>query len=660
VFSPVAMKRLSVVVLERDARPVLRALGRLGVVHLVKTAASPETAPLPPADRSKELALAESLLSRIEALREGLGLPEFAHGAAEGGEIAISYAQDILHPIETRINDLLAQRQDVEQRLAGVGDLLGHIEAFQALDIPLDWIGESPFMHFAVGRLPAEKLEGVRSQLAANVLVMPMPAQAGHVPLVAITTHAGGADLDAALKEAGFEIEPIPAKEGATTASLSADSREEQEWLRQELEQAAVHIQSEAGQSGPHLETLWRQVTVERQILEAEQNFPRTEQTSLVTGWVPAPDAAAVQRDLGAAVGNRFALTFSDPGDMPESEIPVLLRHSWFVRPFIALVNMYGLPTYYEVEPAIFVAISYILMFGLMFGDAGNGLVVALVGVGLMIKARTQNLKDAGLVLLLAGLSGIGFGIYYGSYFGIEEWNGQPLGHSPLGPDAMNLMLGAVGVGVLLMSVGLVLQIVNRLRHGNIIDAVMDKFGIAGAVFYWGAIALIVFAAVAGGASVPVWLVVGVIVVPLLAVGAREPLHLILAKRHGHGAAHAAPMSETLIVAVIEIFETVIGFLANTISFVRLAAFAIAHAAVLMASFTIAEELHKGLGGIGLVLGIIVIILGNLVAIVLEGLVAFVQALRLEYYEFFGKFFSGAGRPFKPFRLHGKENGQTT
>ena len=237
MFSPVAMKRLSVVVLERDARPVLRALGRAGVMHLVKTAAGPETAPLDPADRAEELAAAEALLGRIDGLREGLGLAPFTPGPAEGGEIALSYAQDLLHPIETRVNQLLAARQDLEQRLEGVTGLLGRIEAFQSLDIPLDWIGESPFMHFAIGHLPADRLDDVRSRLAANVVLMLMPARGEHVPLVAITTHGGGAEVDAALKDAGFAAEPIPAKEGATTASLSADSREEEDWIRQELEQ---------------------------------------------------------------------------------------------------------------------------------------------------------------------------------------------------------------------------------------------------------------------------------------------------------------------------------------------------------------------------------------------------------------------------------------
>ena len=97
-------------------------------------------------------------------------------------------------------------------------------------------------------------------------------------------------------------------------------------------------------------------------------------------------------------------------------------------------------------------------------------------------------------------------------------------------------------------------------------------------------------------------------------------------------------------------FEAVLVYLANTISFVRLAAYALSHAALLLATFTLAAELERGTAG-GAVWSTLVIVAGNVIAIILEGMIASVQALRLEYYEFFGKFFSGAGRPFRPFRL---------
>jgi V/A-type H+/Na+-transporting ATPase subunit I len=642
VFSPVAMKRLSVVVLDRDARPSLRALGRMGVMHLVKTTAGPETAPLPPVDRTKEIAHAESLLARIEALREGLGLSEFTTGGAlSGAEISISYAQDVLHTIETRGNELLSHRQDIEQQLAGVGDLLSRVEAFQSLDIPLDWIGESPFMHFAIGRLPAGNLETVRAGLAPNVILVPMPERGGHVPMVAITTHSGGANLDAFLKDAGFAAEPIPAKEGATTASLSADSREEEDWLRQELEQVSLQIKAEAERSGPQLQDLWRQVTVERQLFDAEQHFPRTEQTALLTGWVPAPDVAAVQQGLGDVTGGRFVLTVTDPGDVPEDDIPVLLRYPAFLRPFASLVTGYGLPRYRELSPTPLFAVTFVVMFGMMFGDAGNGAVLLVPALYLLFRGKTQAMRDAGLLVLLMGLSAVGFGIVFGSYFGFQWF--KPFWDVEENPA--ELMAVAIYLGIGMMSVGILLNIFNRLRHGQWLAGIMDKFGVAGAIFYWGALA--VYLNIAGIDALGTVAIAAIILAPLALIALKEPLHVILSRRSGHGA-HGS-LGEACIESLIEAFDAALGYLSNTVSFVRLAAYSIAHAAVLKAAIGVAHGM--GDDPAGLAVGVLIIVLGNAIAIALEGVVATVQAVRLEYYEFFGKFFSGAGKPFAPFRI---------
>jgi V/A-type H+-transporting ATPase subunit I len=139
-------------------------------------------------------------------------------------------------------------------------------------------------------------------------------------------------------------------------------------------------------------------------------------------------------------------------------------------------------------------------------------------------------------------------------------------------------------------------------------------------------------------------------VVPLTVVALKAPIQFFLARRSGHGV-HGS-LGEALIESAIEVFDAVFGYLANTVSFVRLAAYAICHAAVLFASVVIAKRLMAAWPGAGgVVVGIIVVVLGNGVAILLEGIVASVQALRLEYYEFFGKFFSGSGQAFKPFRL---------
>ena len=218
----------------------------------------------------------------------------------------------------------------------------------------------------------------------------------------------------------------------------------------------------------------------------------------------------------------------------------------------------------------------------------------------------------------------------------------------------MDLMLAAMGLGVVIISIGIVLNVINRFRKRDWIGGLLDSFGVVGALFYWGALGLILkYAALRerGLAGLAVTLVVAV---PIAAWALREPLKLALARRAGRPA-RAAGFFEAAMESVVEAFEAALSYMANTISFVRLAAYAMSHAAVLMATFLLAAEVSKFSKGGG-ALSVLIIIAGNLVAILLEGVIAAVQALRLEYYEFFGKFFSGSGQAFTPFQLGAKKD----
>jgi V/A-type H+-transporting ATPase subunit I len=276
-----------------------------------------------------------------------------------------------------------------------------------------------------------------------------------------------------------------------------------------------------------------------------------------------------------------------------------------------------------------------------------------LAGVLARLKGKTLAVRDAGTMLILLGLASVASGVLYGSYFGVVDWNGRELSvlHDPLKMNPLLFMGAGIGFGILLMSIGLLSNAVNRLRRGDIVGALMDKFGVAGAVFYWGVLAVGIRMAIGGASDFNTVLLALVIAVPLGVVFAKEPLEYFLHRRSPHGAhGNQGSLVESLILAPVEVFEAITGYLANTISFVRLAAYSMAHAAVLKAAFTMGDQAAQ-VPYAGVVLCVVIIVLGNVVAIGLEGIVVAVQALRLEYYEFFGKFFSGSGRAFAPFRF---------
>jgi V/A-type H+-transporting ATPase subunit I len=289
-------------------------------------------------------------------------------------------------------------------------------------------------------------------------------------------------------------------------------------------------------------------------------------------------------------------------------------------------------------------------MFGMMFGDVGHGAILALGGLAMCFAARAKQLRDAGVLLLFGGMSSMGFGFAYGSCFGLESFKRFALWHDPLEGDPMRLMRSAIGVGIVLISVGLILNILNRLRCGDLLGACLDKFGLVGVMFYWGALALICKPAAIESSGLMYPAMAILLGVPLVGWALKEPLDYGLRRRTRTSDAEEAGWFGAISESVVGAFEAVLSYLDNTISFVRLAAYAMSHAALLAAAFTMAAEVkHISIGG-GPLSGTI-IVLGNVVALVLEGIIASVQALRLEYYEFFGKFFSGGGLPFTPFRL---------
>jgi len=285
-----------------------------------------------------------------------------------------------------------------------------------------------------------------------------------------------------------------------------------------------------------------------------------------------------------------------------------------------------------------------------MFGDVGHGMVLALCGLFALLSGKSKNVKDAGLLLIFAGSSSIIFGVIYGSYFGIEALKKYAIWHDPLDADPMLLMYGAMGLGIALISLGLILNAVNRFQKGDIIGAVLDKFGLIGLLFYWGTLIILIKGAALRSHGLMGVALVLFLLLPILGWSIKEPLEHYITSKSDKEHASKGGMATAIMESCVEAFEAILSYLANTISFVRLAAYAMSHAALLFAAFMLAAEV-KGFPYGGSIFSIVVIILGNIIAIVLEGVIASVQALRLEYYEFFGKFFSGSGQPFEPFSL---------
>ena len=348
-----------------------------------------------------------------------------------------------------------------------------------------------------------------------------------------------------------------------------------------------------------------------------------------LVGWTPSGELEPLAARL--APSGAVAVELERPSWI---EPPTLIARKPVARPFRPLVETYGSAHYADMDPTLFATVSFVLMFGMMFGDVGHGLIVA--GLALLLRrarrGRLARFQPLWPLPFAAGLSAAFFGLLYGEFFG-------PTGAVPvvwLSPvdRPLPLLAAAVAIGALLLAQSYAFGTVNRWREEGAVAALVAPSGIAGTcVFLGGAILAAGWyfdstpVLVAGGAVV----VLGVL---LLAAG-----HLLESGRGGLAGVEAS----------IGVVDSVVRVGASAVSFTRLAAFGLMHAALGAIVWSAATALWGGV--VGTVLAVLVFFGGNLVAFALEALVASIQALRLEYYELFSRIFAGEGRPFSPWHV---------
>ncbi len=489
MFRATPMMRINAVVLERDERRVLESLGDLGAVQLARVGED-EDMPFATRDASQEIMRYDHLRLRVEEIRRLLEVPA-AYAVEQPAAMAVEEIESRLQTIEGHITELTDLRRAYRQRQREASVLCQQVEGYRGLDIPLEGPDNYSFLHFVTGTLPAEHIEDVRTELGRDTALMTLPEQKGRYPVIAMTTRGQSATLADTLQKAGFQRDILPVHDGATIDSLCSEKENEQNRLDEEVARLGLRIRQLAEEFSPELDRMESIIHAELGIAKAQQSLGRTDAAVLISGWVPGVRSADVAGTLNSVTGGHCVVELNWPGK--GEDVPTLLAHSSLLRPFGMLMSSYGVPNYREFEPTLFVAISYVLMFGIMFGDAGQGAILAALGIAAFFKGKTEKIRDVGVLLCSCGASSIIFGVIYGSVFGLEYFKHHALWHDPLEGDPMGLMYGAIAVGIVMISLGLILNIVNRLRRGDIIGAFFDKFGIAGILFYWGVLAMIIF-----------------------------------------------------------------------------------------------------------------------------------------------------------------------
>jgi V/A-type H+-transporting ATPase subunit I len=642
-LTPAKMKFLDMVILDRDARRITTALGRMGVLELVKIRPETKADQVALPDRSPEVDHCRALVSRLDAIREKVGLGELPP-SSESSYRPLDVVEREIVELERHIEPLLELRTKIEAESERIQDELVRFEMLSAVTVPLSQVLESPFLHFAAGSIKTTDLAKLQATAGQNIVLLSGGAAGERRNLVAVTSRERRAELDAQLRQHNFVAEDISPLAGGAPATILDRMRKRLDQIRSDQERISQELKEVARTEAQKIASLERSLGLELALLEASLNFSRTESTCRISGWLPTDRVASASSRLLQETEGRLFLQVRDPKetDVPPDEVPVLMKDNPLIRPFQLLVTSFGFPRYSELQPTVLVAISFLVMYGLMFGDVGQGVVLVIVGLVMRKRCGTPQTRDLGTIISLAGIAATAFGFLYGSVFGYEEWLRYSWKFEPM-KNVVAMLVIPVALGIVLISVGIVVNIINKFRRGDYFHGIMDRVGVVGIIFYWGAIGLGLRYALLGSGSA--WLVVWLIFAPLLLLLFRELIYARLVHR-GHESEGALV---EFMSGGVDMMETITGFLANTVSFARVGAFALAHVGLCMAIFSLEKVVHQL--PVGVIWGGVVIVLGNIVVILLEGMVVFVQDLRLEYYEFFSKFFEGAGKGYQPFRI---------
>lgn len=575
---------------------------------------------------AEPLARADALLGDL-GLTAGLAPFEDKGYTLRGCE---AYLDTLARAAEAQKTEREALTSKTAENAAAL-EMLSHIAA---LNEPVSELAKLHYVHSRFGRMhpenwPACQAEGERMD---GLLLLESDRSDEWVWLLMLCVREQSEAADALLARNGFERilpDTVPL-DGRTPAEAIADLEAENQTAAERLA-ALDHVQGELVAKNREELLCRRSFLKFKSTCRAARRYAALAKGRFyLVGWVETESAGAFAAEVESEAGLRCV----QAAPQKEHPAPVKLKRRAFGGVFNTILNMYGLPSGGETDPRLFLAISYTLFFGIMFGDVGQGACMVLIGWLLWKKTGGSIWR----IFSVCGVSSVIFGLVYGSCFGFEElfpWGGF---HVLEGDNLMTMLLLAVALGAVVIVCCMVLNIVNSLRRRDYQSGLFGPNGLCGMVFYIAVLALVVslYSGLFAFPSLCIWLC---IVLPLLLIWVGEPLGELAA---GNPEWKKAKLGDVLMTGFFDIFESILSYLSNTMSFLRVGAFAISHAGMMMVVFLIAD-VCKGAAG-----NILVLVLGNAFVAVLEAGLVSIQIIRLQFYEMFGRYYSGRGKAFEP------------
>ncbi len=600
----VPMKRATLFCLKEDRASALLALQRCG-----------EFMPAEAVEDGQETALAEdAVLHDLKPYRKKKG---FFTSRAQIGESEFEREDEGARALLRRAKDLTDERQALAGRYQAALERERQLLPWENLPARAERLRDTAYTRVFTGFVPAQQTEAVGLAAAsAGCEIQLLDKGENGVAAFALCAKEDAEEAQEALRGAGFAFSPLPFVQGSAKEALR-DARaalSEIERRQEEIERSLQDIAAEGGR----LEALSDRARA-REAREQTVTLS-TEMTEVFEGWVREDRVQKLQKALDRALPELYTLSLRDPQE--GETVPTAVKNNRFVRPFETITDMFSIPPQGSLDPNPVMSVWYWVIFGMMVGDVGYGTLM-LIGLTLFKKLKKPRGEMAKLVdvLLFSSVPTMLFGVLYGSYFGASWF--APVFVSPL-EDPVSLLIASLAVGLLHIFSGMIMKMADDFRHHRPWDAIFDQ--LSWIVILLGCVLLVLPATRTAGT---VMAVAGVATV-LLTAGR---------KKKGFGKVTGGLLG----------LYNITGFVSDILSYSRILALALSSGVVGMVMNLLASMVRgEGFNPLGLVLSAVIYLIGHVFNIAMSLLSAYVHDSRLQYIEFFGKFYEGGGVPFRP------------
>ena len=584
--------------------------------------------------------------AKLAELTDFANTSGFTLQAAEiSGRDAVNPDDDAyIKTVEKAAADLYEERTALLEQKTVCEEGIRKYEHFKGLNLDLDSVADCEFVKVRFGHLPKESMKKLNAVSKNNPYVLFYPCSedktdywgAYFAPVNKLD------EIDGIFAFLLFEPFTLPGAAG-TVDEVLEQVHKSIDIIAGQLEENEQKLQAFWAQEKEHCNLIYTKLVYLNSVFEMRSYALHNEKNFMLVGYVPKSKQKEAEALIRSLPGVK--LEAAEPPHDGRVTVPVKMHtRSKLLRPLVDpyhyYVEMYGTPAYSDIDITPFVAITYTILFGMMFGDLGQGFVLAIAGF-LMWKLKKMEL---GKILVPCGIASMCFGFVFGSVFGYEDmldpvyhalgWSGKPLSVM----DSINtVLLVAIAIGVGLMVVAMLLNIYACIRRKHFGEAIFSQNGVVGLCMYLAG-ANLASGFMNGPAPLPNS-VSGILLAVCAVLLMLKEIPIGIIDKHPDWKPDS--IMDFLLQNIFELLEYVLSYLSNTVSFLRVGAFVLVHAGMMMVVFSLAGESEN----------LFVIILGNVLVIALEGLLTGIQALRLEYYEMFSRFYEGGGRPFVPVTL---------